>query len=270
MKKYLLLICLWFSSIAHAQSVAGDFEITVRNASNTGYNTYNTHLPAGGVMGISIYDPATNLPGFISLGTGCSTTSNVLTCTGAAQVNADWNSVTGLSQILNKPSLSTVAVTGSYTDLINAPAIPTAPVNADWNATTGLAQILNKPTIPQFNFGAINARTISLSTAYQATDNTKAAVVSLSPQCTASISLAGGSTCTIQARVGTNSLTCSSGSVVATWTNGNTGTLTIGLALNQIIGAPGNVNLPIGGYFTLCQTAGTGATITTAVDQSAG
>lgn len=41
------------------------------------------------------------------------------------QVNADWNSVSGTSQILNKPSLSTVATSGSYTDLSNKPTIPT-------------------------------------------------------------------------------------------------------------------------------------------------
>lgn len=41
------------------------------------------------------------------------------------QVNADWNSVSGTNQILNKPSLSTVATSGSYTDLSNKPTIPT-------------------------------------------------------------------------------------------------------------------------------------------------
>ena len=47
-----------------------------------------------------------------------------------AQVNADWNSTTGASEILNKPT------------------IPAAQVNSDWNATSGVAEILNKPTIP--------------------------------------------------------------------------------------------------------------------------
>ena len=64
-----------------------------------------------------------------------------------AQVNADWNSSSGVSQILNKPSLAAVATSGDYGDLINAPSIPAAQVNADWTATTGVAQILNKPNI---------------------------------------------------------------------------------------------------------------------------
>lgn len=42
----------------------------------------------------------------------------------AAQVNSDWNAISGVAQILNKPSLATVATTGDYTDLINKPTIP--------------------------------------------------------------------------------------------------------------------------------------------------
>ena len=45
-------------------------------------------------------------------------------------------------------SLTRVAFTADYDDLINTPTIPAAQVNADWNATSGVAQILNKPTIP--------------------------------------------------------------------------------------------------------------------------
>jgi len=48
----------------------------------------------------------------------------------AAQVNSDWNAVSGVSEIFNKPT------------------IPAAQVNSDWNATSGVAEILNKPTIP--------------------------------------------------------------------------------------------------------------------------
>lgn len=66
----------------------------------------------------------------------------------AAQVNSDWNAVTGVSAILNKPSFALVAFSGEYDDLLNKPTIPAAQVNSDWNAVTGVAAILNKPTIP--------------------------------------------------------------------------------------------------------------------------
>lgn len=65
----------------------------------------------------------------------------------AAQVNADWNSSSGVSEILNKPTLATVATSGSYNDLTDKPSIPAAQVNADWTAASGVAQILNKPTL---------------------------------------------------------------------------------------------------------------------------
>lgn len=42
----------------------------------------------------------------------------------AAQVNSDWNATSGVSQILNKPTLATVATSGSYDDLSNKPNIP--------------------------------------------------------------------------------------------------------------------------------------------------
>ena len=86
----------------------------------------------------------------------------------AAQVNADWNSTSGVSEILNKPSLATVATSGNYSDLNgtpslatvatsgdyddlqNKPTIPAAPVQSDWNEadSSSLAYIANKPTIP--------------------------------------------------------------------------------------------------------------------------
>ena len=41
----------------------------------------------------------------------------------AAQVNSDWNSSSGVSEILNKPTLATVATSGDYTDLTNKPTV---------------------------------------------------------------------------------------------------------------------------------------------------
>jgi hypothetical protein len=50
----------------------------------------------------------------------------------SAQVNADWNATTGVTQILNKPAIPTM--------------VPQ--VNADWNSMDGVTRILNKPNIP--------------------------------------------------------------------------------------------------------------------------
>jgi hypothetical protein len=66
----------------------------------------------------------------------------------AAQVPGDWTATSGPTRILNKPTLSTVATTGSYSDLTGKPTIPSGQVNSDWAASSGVAAILNKPTIP--------------------------------------------------------------------------------------------------------------------------
>ena len=64
-----------------------------------------------------------------------------------AQVNADWDATSGVAQILHKPALADVAISGDYDDLDNKPTIPDAQVNADWDATSGVAEILHKPDI---------------------------------------------------------------------------------------------------------------------------
>lgn len=68
----------------------------------------------------------------------------------AAQVQTDWNATTGIASILNKPTLATVATSGSYNDLINRPTIPAAQIQSDWSQSNSVALdfIKNKPTIP--------------------------------------------------------------------------------------------------------------------------
>lgn len=59
----------------------------------------------------------------------------------AAQINSDWNSSSGVSQILNKPTLATVATTGDYDDLVNKPSIPAAvTVDQTYNASSSNPQ----------------------------------------------------------------------------------------------------------------------------------
>ena len=86
----------------------------------------------------------------------------------SAQVNSDWNAVSGVAQILNKPTIPTttsqlindsgfidssvlapVATSGSYNDLINKPTIPAAQVQSDWDQAdnTQVDFIKNKPTL---------------------------------------------------------------------------------------------------------------------------
>ncbi|VVE00392.1 hypothetical protein PIN31115_02073 [Pandoraea iniqua] len=271
MKRLVALALTFFCALSFAGP--DDVNFSQRNSTDTGnINRIPTHPATPGLLS---YDSTALLPVWVTLGSGLTINSGVLALT-ATPVNADWNASSGLAQILNKPSIPAAQVNSDWAaasgvaQILNKPTIPAAQVNSDWNASTGVAAILNKPTIPAaFNFGAPNVRSLAVGTAFQATDTTKAAIVTVSPQCTAAITLSGGSTCTLQARVGATGVTCSTGTVVGTWTNGNTGTLTIGLALNQTVGGPGSINLPAGAFAILCATSGT-FTVPNAVDQSAG
>ena len=67
----------------------------------------------------------------------------------SAQVNSDWNATSGVAQITNRPTLATVATSGSYTDLSNKPTIPSAQVQTDWTQanTNAVDYIQNKPSL---------------------------------------------------------------------------------------------------------------------------
>lgn len=60
-------------------------------------------------------------------------------------VNADWNATTGDAQILNKPTLATVATTGAYSDLSGTPTLAAVATSGSYTDLT------NKPLIPTDN-----------------------------------------------------------------------------------------------------------------------
>lgn len=61
-------------------------------------------------------------------------------------VNADWNATEGDALILNKPTLATVATSGSYNDLTEKPTIPTVDVNKEYVDT----QLATKSDLPDY------------------------------------------------------------------------------------------------------------------------
>ena len=69
------------------------------------------------------------------------------------QVKSDWNSTSGFSQILNKPTIPASQVnsdwnaTSGVSQVLNKPTIPASQINSDWNSSSGVSQILNKPTV---------------------------------------------------------------------------------------------------------------------------
>jgi len=102
---------------------------------------------------ITVGDPGDT--GYLATARGIKYPDNTVQTT--APVNADWNSPTGLSHILNKPSIPSAQVNSDWnsvsglSQILNKPTIPSAQVNSDWNAVSGVAYILNKPTIPDLS-----------------------------------------------------------------------------------------------------------------------
>ena len=94
-------------------------------------------------------------------GYGIQILNNIISVSGIApQVNADWNAVSGVTEILNKPE-EQVLVPGAGISIQNdgvSAIISTTgasqQVNSDWDAVSGVAEILNKPV--EYNLVAGN------------------------------------------------------------------------------------------------------------------
>lgn len=93
------------------------------------YNDANTHY------NWQLLDGTTGLIPDARISTNIARTSDIP----AAQVNSDWNANSGVAEILNKPSLSTVATSGDYSDLINTPTIDQTFDGTSANAQSGVS-----------------------------------------------------------------------------------------------------------------------------------
>lgn len=119
-------------------------------------------------------------------------------------------------------------------------------------------------------FGSPNSRTLSLATAYQATNTAKPAIVTINLTSTANFSLTGGTTNTADVLIGsTNGVASGTGTIMGKYANSVTGTIAVGLNMNSQAANTYTLALPAGWYFAVRQTAGT-VTITSAFDQSVG
>ena len=124
--------------------------LTVRVESSTGSNTLILAATAS-AAGVMTANDRTKLDGI---------------ATGAeVNVNADWTAVSGDAEILNKPTLATVATSGAYADLSGTPSLATVATSGAYSDLTGT------PTIPnQFFTVSSNAGTaITLNTGDEGT-----------------------------------------------------------------------------------------------------
>jgi hypothetical protein len=159
-----------------------------------------------------------------------------------AQIQTNWTETNSAlpAFIQNKPTLSTVAITGSWNDLLNKPTIPAAQINSDWNSVSGLSQILNKPTIPTQYTDALARAAITLSSNAPTGTTSTLTYVSGAFTFTSAAALVSGTTIKT---VNSNSLLGSGNVSVGTVTSvGGTGTVS-GISLGGTVTGSGSLSL---------------------------
>lgn len=116
--EYALNSVQWGDPVTALDNDAGYLtEITSSDVTTAlGYTPYDDSNPDGYTKNIGTVTSVNNTQPDID--------GNV-TITVPSQVNSDWDAVSGVAEILNKPNLATVATTGAYSDLTGTPTIPT-------------------------------------------------------------------------------------------------------------------------------------------------
>lgn len=302
MKKIVTLLAFALSaSIAFAQTTPFNWQINQRNSANTAYLSKLISTAPGGVdcMAGMTSTGTGAIPSCFGVGTGLQVSGGLLNVTlpsgpqgpigpqgpqGSAGTNgtngadgapgADGQSAYQLAVQMGFPG-SPGGWIASLQGVQGDPGQDGAPgVNGLDGATgatgakgdkgdTGEPGAVGAPA-PTFNFSQPAVRTLAVSTSYQATDTAKAAILYPSYACQNATQVLASSACTVQVRVGTSALTCSTGTVYYTQSL----TVSLGVLITQNSTNPVPIMLPIGGHFIICPTAGT-FTIS-ATEQSAG
>lgn len=140
------------------------------------------------------------------------------------------------------------------------------------NGATGATGSTGATGAPGVNaFGSPNSRTLALSTALQATDPTRPAVVTINLTSTASLSLSAGTTNTADIVIGSSSsIGTTGGTVVGKYSNSITGTLVVGLGISTVSAQPITLHLPVGWYWSVRNTGAGTISITSQFDQAVG
>lgn len=296
MNKIFASMLLLASPMAYADPDPYMVTVRQRTADDTGYLDRFVLFPTSGPSCLFSLDYPSLVPSCYTLGSGLQLSGTVISVTaGGGQMQSDWSqaNTSSADYIKNKPAtyapsahnqawstitntpttlagygISDAATSASVTSLLAGKQNTLSLTTTGSGAATLVGATLNIPTpsaAPLFNYSAPAAKAVVANTSYQATDPTKAAIVTISPACTNNTTVLASSACTLQVRQSNAAgLTCSTGTVQSTWTS----TVNLGLVFTAGNGFPFDVKLPIGGYFIVCPTAGT-FTIS-AVEQSAG
>lgn len=141
------------------------------------------------------------------------------------------------------------------------------PVSAGYMGSDGTSWTSMAPAA--FAVGAPVTRTLSFATAYQASTSTKPANVSIIIDCTTTVALGSAQANTVELIIGaTNAVASGTGTLADTFRSDLSVSIIISLGFTgrQAL----QCTLPIGYYFAVRRTVGTGMTIISAFDQVLG
>ena len=80
----------------------------------------------------------------------------------SVQINPDWLATSGISQILNKPTLSTVATSGNYTDLANKPVLSAVALSGSYSSLSNLPDLTVYASLAGATFtGTVSANSLT-------------------------------------------------------------------------------------------------------------
>lgn len=185
MKKLLLLALLPTFAFADAFSPG----VIQRNATDNA--TINRFMPVPASNALFLFNTATVLPEMATLGSNLSYSGGVLSAVVSAQQNSDWNAVSGVTQILNKPTnvsaftndasyVNNVALAAGLATKYNIPTGTTAEyIRGDGSIATLPVQTYNQ-----------SAQTRTLNTIYQVSA-TRPALVNYSVRIVTTASIGG-------------------------------------------------------------------------------
>ena len=185
----------------------------------------------------------------------------------AAIPQADWSqsNVSSSDYIKNKPSIPsaqiqsdwTQASSGSLDFIKNKPTIPAAQIQSDWNQTnsSSLDFIKNKPAVAAAR--SQSAQTRTLNSIFQVS-STRDSLVNYSVDIATTLSLTTGQSGTVYLEIASDSGFTTNVQEISRAANGQTGTLTIGLGLNQNVTGSLNGYVPVGYYARLRTQNNTG------------
>lgn len=256
---FILALC---SACSPAYADPYDLRLVQSNSIDNGPVNRLIHWPTQDAL--FYFNPVTLLPSVVTLGSGLGIVNGVLnTAPQAGQVNADWNATSGAAQILNKPVLKTVALTGqagdltglapvalsgAYGDLTGRPALFSGiyaeltgkPTFAAVATTGNYNDLVNRPSIPAAQLPrAFAYRTPLLNTCFQLS-STRDVQVNYSIDVTATLTLVGGARGTVALRSYSDSACATGQQTLVSGSSGLPAALSVAIGLQNL----GSVALP--------------------------